>query len=58
MTGLLGFSEGAGRVGGRGFLKLPGQEIDCLGMSVPVQEAGNPAGAALGGLLLIVLQAM
>ena len=41
VTGLLGFSEGAGRVGGRGFLKLPGQEIDCLGMGVPVQEAGN-----------------
>ena len=58
VTGLLGFSEGAGRVGGRGFLKLPGQEIDCLGMGVPVQEAGNLTGAALGGVLLIVFQAM
>ena len=58
VTGLLGFSEGAGRVGGRGFLKLPGQEIDCLGMAVPVQEAGNLTGAALGGVLLIVFQAM
>ena len=58
MTGLLGFSEGAGRIGGRGFLKFPGQEIDCLGMGVPVQEAGNLTGTALGGVLLIVLQSM
>ena len=56
--GSAGLSEGAGRVGGRGFLKLPGQEIDCLGMGVPVQEAGNLTGAALGGVLLIVFQAM
>ena len=41
VTGLLGFSEGAGRVGGRGFLKLPGQEIDCLG------SFGSPASTAM-----------
>ena len=57
MAGLLGFPEGAGRVDGRGFLKFPGQEIDCPCMGVPVQEAGNLTGAALGGVLLIVFQA-
>ncbi len=56
--GSAGLFEGAGRIGGRGFLKFPGQEIDCLGMGVPVQEAGNLTGAALGGVLLIVFQAM
>ena len=54
MAGLLGFPEGAGRVGGSGFLQLPGQEIDGLCMGVPVQEAGNLAGAVPGGVLLVI----
>ena len=57
MAGLLGFPEGAGRVDGSGFLQLLGQENDCLCMDVPVQEAGDLAGVALGGVLLIVFQA-
>ena len=57
MAGLLGFPEGAGRVDGSSFLQLLGQEIDCFSMGVPVQEAGDLAGAALGGVLLIVFQA-
>ena len=57
VAGLLGFSEGAGRVNGRCFLQLLGQKIDGPCMGISVQEAGDPAGAVFGGALFIVFQA-